>query len=210
MQHTLDNVASRRGGALRRALLALGLMAAGALPALADGRIAADGTASFYGREEHGGKTASGERFDMNAMTAAHRTAPLGSRLKVTNLRNGSSVVVRINDRGPFVRGRIIDLSRAAAAQLGFIGAGVTRVHIETADAGTPTGATSPTRVAEADPVTTGTVAEKPTKKATREAHARAEAGAKPTETAAKPAETGTIVLAERDRLLIERNGAAN
>jgi len=196
MLKTLDLVASRRGGALRSAILAAGFTAAGVFPAMAaDGRVSHDGTASFYGREEHGGRTASGERFDMNAMTAAHRTAPLGSRLKVTNLRNGRSVVVRVNDRGPFVRGRIIDLSRAAAGELGFIGAGVTRVHVETADAGTPVGAAPSNAVAEAAPETTGTTA--PTK-----GHGRAPAE---TASAATP-----IVLAERDRLMIERGQRPN
>jgi rare lipoprotein A len=197
MLKTHDLVASRRGGALRSAILAAGFTAAGAFSAMAaDGRVSHDGTASFYGREEHGGKTASGERFDMNAMTAAHRTAPLGSRLKVTNLRNGRSVVVRINDRGPFVRGRIIDLSRAAAGELGFIGAGVTRVHVETADAGTPTGAAPSNATAEAGtaPATTGTTA--PAK-----AHGRERTAA---------TEPAPIVLAERDRLMIERGQRAN
>ena len=130
MTPNLNAVASRRGGAVRRAVLASGLLAMGTLPAFAESRITQDGAASFYGREHHGGPTSSGERFDMNAMTAAHRTAPLGSRLKVTNLKNGKSVVVRINDRGPFVRGRIIDLSRAAASELGFIGAEIGRAHV--------------------------------------------------------------------------------
>jgi rare lipoprotein A len=91
----------------------------------------ATGIASFYGREHHGGPTASGERFNMHALTAAHRTAPLGSSMRVTNLNNGRSVVVRINDRGPFVRGRIIDVSRGAAEELGFTGAGLAKVRVE-------------------------------------------------------------------------------
>ena len=89
------------------------------------------GLASYYGREHHGGPTASGKRFDMNAMTAAHRTLPFGSSIRVTNLRNGRVVTVRINDRGPFVRGRILDVSRAAALQLGFIDRGLAKVRIE-------------------------------------------------------------------------------
>lgn len=150
-----DDVAVRRVGALRRAVLASGLLACAASPAFAGpARVQGEGIASFYGRSEHGGPTASGERFNMHAMTAAHRTAPLGSRLKVTNLRNGKSVVVRVNDRGPFVRGRIIDLSHAAADSLGFVGAGLTRVAIETTEAGSDDGAT---RVAAAsEPETTG------------------------------------------------------
>lgn len=73
-------------------------------------------------------RTASGERFDMNGLTAAHRTLPFGTRLRVRNLQNGLEVIVRINDRGPWVKGRIIDLSKAAAAALGFLHAGETAV----------------------------------------------------------------------------------
>jgi rare lipoprotein A len=72
--------------------------------------------------------TASGERMNPRAMTAAHRTLPFGTRLKVVNQRNGRSVVVRINDRGPFIRGRVLDLSKAAARQLGFIRAGHAKI----------------------------------------------------------------------------------
>ncbi|MEO1105277.1 MAG: septal ring lytic transglycosylase RlpA family protein [Pseudomonadota bacterium] len=89
------------------------------------------GTASFYGRRFHGRRTANGERFDMGAMTAAHRTLPFGSKVRVTNPRNGKQVVVRINDRGPFARGRAIDLSRAAAEQIGMIRRGHARVEME-------------------------------------------------------------------------------
>lgn len=77
------------------------------------------GRASWYGIEHHGKRTASGARFDMNALTAAHRSLPLGTMLRVKNLANGRSVVVRVNDRGPYVGGRIIDLSMAAAGRLG-------------------------------------------------------------------------------------------
>jgi len=80
------------------------------------------GNASFYSKAHHGKKTASGERFDTNALTAAHRTLPFGSRVKVTNRSNNRSIMVRINDRGPFVRGRIIDLSNAAASAIGASG----------------------------------------------------------------------------------------
>jgi rare lipoprotein A len=91
----------------------------------------ASGKASFYADKYHGRKTASGERFDQQAMTAAHRTLPFGTKVKVTNIRNGKSVIVRINDRGPFVRGRIIDLSRAAFSRIGNPAFGVIRVKIE-------------------------------------------------------------------------------
>lgn len=87
--------------------------------------------ASWYGGQHHGGPTASGERFDKNAMTAAHRTLPMNTRVRVTSKRNGRSVVVRINDRGPYGRGRIIDLSEAAAKQLDMIDAGVVPVRVQ-------------------------------------------------------------------------------
>jgi len=85
------------------------------------------GRASWY---KLGGKTASGERNNPNAMTAAHRTLPFGTRVKVENLKNGKYVVVRINDRGPFTGGRVIDLSRAAAQKLGMISSGVAKVRV--------------------------------------------------------------------------------
>jgi rare lipoprotein A len=88
------------------------------------------GIASYYGQKFHGRKTASGERFNNNAMTAAHRSAPFGSQIRVTNLANGRSVVVRVNDRGPWVRGRIVDVSGVAARQLGMTGRGLTRVRV--------------------------------------------------------------------------------
>ena len=89
------------------------------------------GKASFYAKRFHGRKTANGERFDVNAMTAAHRKLPFGTMVKVTNLENGRSVVVRINDRGPFARGRVIDLSPAAARRIEMIRAGIVPVTVE-------------------------------------------------------------------------------
>ena len=89
------------------------------------------GKASYYAGDFHGRKTASGERFDMNRMTAAHRTLPMGTRVRVTNLANGRDVVVRINDRGPFKRGRVIDVSYAAAKRLDMVAAGVVPVKLE-------------------------------------------------------------------------------
>jgi rare lipoprotein A len=94
----------------------------------------ATGLASYYGKKFHGRRTASGERYNMNALTAAHRSLKFGSRVKVTNLKTKRSVVVRVNDRGPFVRGRIIDLSWAAAKRIGMIGDGVVRVEVRTVD----------------------------------------------------------------------------
>ncbi len=89
-----------------------------------------EGLASVYDKHFNGKSTASGERYDSRALTAAHRTLPLGTNIRVTNLENGRSVRVRINDRGPHVRGRIVDLSSSAAAALGF-STGVARVRIE-------------------------------------------------------------------------------
>ncbi len=86
------------------------------------------GSASWYALD--GRKTANGERMNSRAMTAAHRRLPFGTRIKVTNLRNGRSVIVRINDRGPFAKGRILDVSKAAARRLGFVGRGHTKVKI--------------------------------------------------------------------------------
>ena len=89
------------------------------------------GVASYYGRRFHGRRTASGERFDMNAMTAAHKTLPFGTLVQVTNPRTGASVIVRINDRGPYAHGRTIDLSRAAAQQIGIVQRGHGSVELE-------------------------------------------------------------------------------
>lgn len=90
------------------------------------------GLASWYGPGFHGEPTAQGELFDMHALTAAHRSLPLGTRVRVTNLENGRSVVVRINDRGPYKRGVIIDLSRRAAGQIGMIRDGRVQVEVAT------------------------------------------------------------------------------
>ena len=92
------------------------------------------GKASWYGALHHGRRTASGEVFDMNALTAAHRTLPLGTRVRVTNLWNGKAVEVRVNDRGPGIRDRLIDLSRRAAATLDAIDDGVFPVEVVVLD----------------------------------------------------------------------------
>ena len=89
------------------------------------------GIASWYGPDFHNGMTANGEKYDMYALTAAHRTLPLPSIVKVTNLENGKSVVVRVNDRGPFVNNRIIDVSKTAAEILGFDAQGTAKVRVE-------------------------------------------------------------------------------
>ena len=89
------------------------------------------GIASYYGRKFHGRRTASGEPFNMNDLTAAHRTLPFGTEVRVTNPHNGKSVTVRINDRGPFAHSRMIDLSRAAATEIGLIKRGHGTVELE-------------------------------------------------------------------------------
>src|SRR5712691_9791904 len=89
------------------------------------------GVASWYGPGFHGNRTANGEIYDQYELTAAHRTLPLGTRVMVTNLSNGRAVEVRVNDRGPFVDGRAIDLSYAAARTIGMVGPGTVRVRIE-------------------------------------------------------------------------------
>jgi rare lipoprotein A len=89
------------------------------------------GKATWYGREQHGHLTANGEHFDMYALTAAHRTLRMNTHVRVTNVHNGRSVVVRINDRGPYGRGHIIDLSYAAAKAIGMIEAGIALVRLE-------------------------------------------------------------------------------
>jgi rare lipoprotein A len=100
-------------------------------PMTADEPFRQKGAASWYGRQFHGNRTASGEIYDMFAMTAAHPTLPIPSYVRVTNPRNGRSVIVRVNDRGPFKDGRIIDLSYGAATRLGIAAAGTGEVEIE-------------------------------------------------------------------------------
>ena len=113
-------------------MLLLGLLAGcstAAVPPM--GHSGTVGIASWYGGKFHGRRTASGAIFDQNAYTAAHRTLPFGTRVRVTNLANGRWINLVITDRGPFVRGRIIDVSRGAAAQLGFLRQGLTRVRVD-------------------------------------------------------------------------------
>ena len=89
------------------------------------------GEASYYGHELAGNRTASGERFNPNGLTAAHRSLPLGTRLRVTNVANGRSVIVRVNDRGPFVRSRLIDVSLGAAREIQMVRSGKAQVRLE-------------------------------------------------------------------------------
>ncbi|MVW74719.1 septal ring lytic transglycosylase RlpA family protein [Pseudomonas sp. R-22-3w-18] len=115
-----------------QAVVVFGLLAMlGGCSTVGTGGVTQTGKASYYGDRHHGNKTASGERFDQHALTAAHRSLPFGTRVRVTNMSNDKSVVVRINDRGPFVRGRIIDVSRAAAERLDMLRAGVVPVRLE-------------------------------------------------------------------------------
>jgi rare lipoprotein A len=110
--------------ALVAVTIAAGLMV-GASASSATAAAGQCGRASWYALHS---RTASGERMNPSAMTAAHRTLPFGTKLRVTNKNNGRSVIVRINDRGPFIKGRVLDLSKGAAGQLGFIGSGHTAV----------------------------------------------------------------------------------
>lgn len=109
------------------------MLAAGGCAGLGSSRdgVYQRGDASYYGYAFDGRRTASGEIFSSSRLTAAHRTLAMGSRVRVTNLANGRHVVVRINDRGPFVRGRVIDLSRRAAARIDMIQSGVVPVELE-------------------------------------------------------------------------------
>jgi rare lipoprotein A len=94
----------------------------------AETQVASDGVASFY---TQGTQTASGEKFDTHELTAAHRTLPFGTRLRVTNVATGQSVTVRVNDRGPFIRGRDVDVSYSAAETLGMVGGGIAKVKLD-------------------------------------------------------------------------------
>jgi len=96
--------------------------------------LVSEGKASYYANQFHGRKTANGETFNMNELTAAHRTLPFGTWVRVTNMRNGKDVIVRINDRGPFIKGRVIDLSKQAAKALGIMKAGTANVRVEAVD----------------------------------------------------------------------------
>jgi rare lipoprotein A len=116
-------------------LMALSLIALPVLAQAGDSRShIGDGMASYYGNEFAGSRTANGERFDPGAMTAAHRSLAFHSRVAVTNLANGKEVIVRINDRGPWGKGRIIDISHAAAKEIGMHRSGTARVKLELLD----------------------------------------------------------------------------
>ena len=127
---TPDTARKQKSRARRRGFLVLGVLAM-ILPYGAAWAGIQEGTVSWYGGQFHKRPTASGELFNANALTMAHPTLPFGTKVKVTNLRNGRSVVVRVNDRGPFVGHRIADLSRAAAKTLGMMSRGVAHARIE-------------------------------------------------------------------------------
>ena len=123
-RNTIKNTIERQKGAWRSqegTLLSHRTRAAGT-------QVASDGIASFY---TEGTKTASGEKFNTHELTAAHPTLPFGTRLRVTNVASGQSVTVRVNDRGPYVRGRVVDVSYAAAETLGMVGGGVAKVKLD-------------------------------------------------------------------------------
>lgn len=129
----IETARSRRPTARRkrrRGFLALAVLALAVPFGSAQARVQ-EGLASWYGSQFQGRPTASGELFDSSDLTMAHPTLPFGTRVRVTNLRNGRSVEVRVNDRGPFVGSRIADLSHAAAVMLGMMHRGIARVRIE-------------------------------------------------------------------------------
>jgi rare lipoprotein A len=107
------------------------------------------GVASWYGKDFHGGNTSNGEKYDMYAMTAAHKTLPLPAYVQVTNLTNGKSVTVRVNDRGPFVANRLIDLSYAAASRLDMVREGTTLVEVRSVDVATGSAPSLPVKADE-------------------------------------------------------------
>ena len=114
---------------IRKAAVAAAVITTGIMMAASTVTASAQcGRASWYALHS---KTASGERMNPSAMTAAHRTLPFGTKVKVTNKRNGKTVVVRINDRGPFIKGRVLDVSKAAARSLGFVSSGHTPVCMD-------------------------------------------------------------------------------
>ncbi|MBT2301599.1 septal ring lytic transglycosylase RlpA family protein [Variovorax paradoxus] len=129
------------------------------------------GGASWYGIQFHQRKTANGERFDMTAMTAAHKTLPFNTRICVRSLVNGREVLVRINDRGPYASGRIIDLSRAAAEAIGMLGMGIKQVALSIMDKNGArcAGAVVEANGADATPVVTTAPAKKPAARKSRE-----------------------------------------
>lgn len=149
MQQGFDGMAPPTRGTWSRALARASILALTVLvaacaaqrpapsppaPAAVEPTFRQEGIASWYGTAHHGRPTANGETYDMKAATAAHRTLPFGVIVRVTNLENGRSTLVRINDRGPYVKGRIIDLSEGAARAIGMRQRGTARVRVEQID----------------------------------------------------------------------------
>jgi rare lipoprotein A len=120
----------------RRKWLSPFLLTFSILPTTQTQAVVTEGTASYYADRFNGQRTASGARFDKNGLTAAHRTLSFGTRVMVTNKANGRSVEVTINDRGPYARDRMIDLSKSAAKEIGILGRGTARVELQVVDAG--------------------------------------------------------------------------
>ena len=127
----MKHLVARVGISVAVALAAVNSVETASAKEKPSGATAASGAASWYGPGFHGRKTANGERYNMHALTAAHRSLPFGTKVRVTNRKNGKSVVVRINDRGPYGGGRVIDLSRGAAQAVSMMGAGVVPVSLE-------------------------------------------------------------------------------
>lgn len=123
--------------ALALPMLGLGVPAHASFPQDQSGPSQA-GVASYYADRFHGRRTASGERYDRNALSAAHRTLPMGTQVRVTDIDSGDSVVVQVNDRGPFARGRVIDLSRAAASEIGLTRRGLAEVRVDVLNRSAP------------------------------------------------------------------------
>lgn len=134
----------------RRKWLSPFLLTLSILPVTQAQAIVTEGTASYYADRFNGRRTASGTRFNAHALTAAHRTLNFGTKVMVTNQANGRSVEVTINDRGPYVRGRTIDLSKGAAKEIGMLGSGVARVNLQVVDAGEFVNRPQPTLAADA------------------------------------------------------------
>lgn len=141
-----SNVSTRRGVAIVTLLVALGITASASDPAPSQKQDQAGkgrrwyqiGQASWYGKYFQGKKTANGEAYDMNGLTCAHRSLPLGSWIRVTNMRNRKSIFVRVNDRGPVPENRIVDLSLGAAKAVGLAKSGIGKVKLETLRPGDP------------------------------------------------------------------------
>lgn len=116
------------------------------------GEFIQEGLASWYGPGFHGRKTASGERYDQRDLTCAHRKLPFGTKLKVTNLRNGQELIVTVNDRGPYIRNRIVDVSHEAAKQLDFLHDGTAPVRLERMTSAQPSSPLEAMNAAAVDP----------------------------------------------------------